>query len=221
MYVPEQFRETDVAMLHAQIRRSRLATLVCAGPDGLQASHIPMLLDAAAGPRGTLLCHVARANPQWRSVSDADVLAIFRDEDAYISPSWYATKRETGKMVPTWNYIAVHASGVARVIEDRDELRALVTRLTNAHEAHRPEPWTIDDAPPDYIDALLGAIVGIEIPIARLEGKWKLNQHHRDADLRGAIEGLRASADPRDRAIADEMEAAAARRRAKGERTQT
>lgn len=211
MYVPSPFRENDLAVLHGQIQRTRLATLISCGPAGLRASHVPMLLDPHGGPYGTLLCHLARANPQWRSLGGDEVLVTFRGEDAYISPSWYAEKRETGKVVPTWNYVAVHAYGVPRVIEDEAELRAIVTRLTDVHEAGQSPPWSVEDASQPYIAAMLRGIVGVAIPIARIEGAWKLDQDEADADLRGALDGLRASADPRDRAAADAMEARAAR----------
>lgn len=212
MYVPSHFREDDLTVLHEQIRRSRLATLVSHGADGVQASHVPMLLDAGAGPYGTLVCHLARANPHWRSLGEDEVLVVFRGEDAYVSPSWYTAKREAGTVVPTWNYVAVHAWGVPRVIEDEDELRAIVSRLADVHEAKQPRPWSVADAPQQYITAMLRGIVGIAIPIARIQGKWKLDQDETDVDLRGAVDGLRASGDPRDRATADAMEACAAKR---------
>jgi transcriptional regulator len=207
MYIPPRFREDDLGVLHAMVDRARLGVLVSSGPEGLQASHVPMLLDPDAGPYGTLTCHLARANVQSRALRhDSEVMIVFRAEDAYVSPSWYATKSETGKVVPTWLYVAVHAYGRPRVIDDPDALRTIVTRLTEKHEAPRRDPWAVTDAPESYIAALLGGIVGVEIPIARLEGKWKLDQDGSDADVRGAIEGLRSSEDHRDRETADVME---------------
>jgi transcriptional regulator len=207
MYIPPRFREDDIEVLHAMVHRARLGVLVSSGPDGLTASHVPMLLDPDAGPYGTLTCHLARANVQSRHLRhDGEVMIVFRAEDAYVSPSSYATKSETGKVVPTWLYVAVHAYGRPRVIDDPDALRTIVTRLTQKHEAPRREPWAVTDAPESYIEALLGAIVGVEIPIARLEGKWKLDQDASDADVRGAIDGLRSSEDQRDRETADVME---------------
>lgn len=207
MYVPPRFREDDLSVLHAMVQRARLGVLVSTGPDGLKASHLPMLLEPDAGPYGTLTCHLARANVHWRDLQhDGEVMIIFRAEDAYVSPSCYATKSETGKVVPTWLYVAVHAYGRPRVIDDPDALRTIVTRLTEKHESPRREPWAVTDAPESYVTALLAAIVGVEIPIARLEGKWKLDQGRPDADLRGTIDGLRSSEDHRDRAAADAME---------------
>jgi transcriptional regulator len=207
MYIPPRFREDDLGMLHAMIHRARLGVLVSSGPDGLTASHVPMLLDPGAGPYGTLTCHLARANNQSRHLRhDDEVMIVFRAEDAYVSPSWYATKNETGKVVPTWVYVAVHAYGRPRVIDDPHALRTIVTRLTEKHEAPRRDPWTVSDAPESYVAALLGGIVGVEIPIARLEGKWKLDQDAPDADVRGAIDGLRSSDDHRDRETAGAMQ---------------
>lgn len=213
MYVPPRFREDDVGTLHALIGRARLATVVSHGADGLQASHVPMLLDPGAGAQGTLLFHLARGNAQWRTLAaGGEAMAIFRAEDAYISPTWYATKATTGNVVPTWIYVAVHAYGIPRVIEDREQLRALVTRLTERHEEHREAPWRVSDAPAPYIDALLGGIVGVELPIARFDGKWKMDQDANSADVRGAIAGLRTTGDVRDAEAAAVMEARAASR---------
>jgi transcriptional regulator len=146
---------------------------------------------------------MARANPQWRTLSDTPALAIFQGPSAYVSPAWYATKRETGKVVPTWNYAVVHAHGPVRVIHDRDWLRTFVTRLTRRHEAARPDPWQVSDAPADYIDTQLAAIVGIEMPIARLEGKWKVSQNRPPADRAGVVEGLRSEGGDAAAAIAE------------------
>lgn len=183
MYVPAHFAETRRETLHALMREHPLAALVTTGPDGLAADHVPVELDPDAGPMGTLRGHFARANPAWRNQPpDTEVLAIFQGPQAYVSPSWYPSKAEHGRVVPTWNYAVVHAWGPLRTIEDPVWLRALVTRLTDRHEAGRAEPWAVDDAPEEYVEALLRAIVGFEIPIARLQGKWKMSQNRPSAD---------------------------------------
>ncbi|HEY0910827.1 MAG TPA: FMN-binding negative transcriptional regulator [Bradyrhizobium sp.] len=192
MYIPTQFREHDVPTIHTAIRQAGLATLVTSGPDGLIATPLPLLLDPEPGPYGTLHGHVAKANPQWqRSAGDSEALAMFIGPDAYISPSWYATKRETGKVVPTWNYVAIHAYGRAEFYSDSERLLALVTRLTNRHEDARAAPWAVNDAPPDFIQSQLKGIVGVELRITRLEGKWKMSQNRVAADREGVVEGLR------------------------------
>lgn len=191
MYVPPAFQETRLPVLHAAIRAARLAILVSLGSDGLIASHVPMLLDETAGPNGTLSGHIARANEHWRRPSpDVAALAIFLGPDGYISPSLYATKQETGKVVPTWNYIALHAYGPLTFFDDAEELLALVTRLTAVHEAGRAKPWAVTDAPSGFIASQLKGIIGFRLPIARLEGKWKLSQNRPLADRIGVISGL-------------------------------
>ena len=186
MYLPKHFAETDPAVLHDLMRANPLATLVTHGADGLDANHIPLHLDAAAGPYGTLRGHIARANPLATPVTmettagprvNREILVIFQGTDSYISPSGYATKAEHGKVVPTWNYVAVHAYGTLRLIDDRDWLLAQLDTLTAEQEAALPHPWSVDDAPADYIGKMLGAIVGIEIVIDRLVGKWKVSQN--------------------------------------------
>ncbi len=197
MYIPTQFRETDVPTIHEAIRAAGLATLVTTGPDGLLATPLPLLLDPEEGPFGTLLGHVARANPQWhRSAPDADGLAMFTGPDAYVTPSWYATKRATGKVVPTWNYIAVHAYGRVEFIEDAEWLLGLVTRLTKKHEGAREKPWAVSDAPADFIRSQLKGIVGVRLPIARLEGKWKMSQNRTAEDRAGVVEGFGVEGNP-------------------------
>ena len=183
MYLPNRFAETRLDVLHTLIQQHPLATLVTHGPDGLAADHIPFEIGAAtaAAPFGVLRAHVARANPLWR-LSGTQVLAVFQGPSAYISASLFAEKAISGKVVPTWNYATVHASGALTAIEDRDWLLAFVTRLTERFEAPRAQPWAVDDAPAPYIEAMLNAIVGIEIPIARLDGKWKINQDDTKAD---------------------------------------
>jgi transcriptional regulator len=177
MYTPDAFREARPEVLHETMRQIGFATLIT---QGLEANHLPMLLQD-----GFLRGHVARANPVWKS-GEGTALAIFLGPHAYVSPSWYPSKLETGKAVPTWNYITVHAKGRIRWVQDADWLRAHVTALSNAHESGRPEPWTIDEAPQSYIDAMLKGIVGFELEITQLDGKTKLTQN-RDAADRDAV----------------------------------
>jgi transcriptional regulator len=191
MYVPKHFEETRVDVLHGLIRAHPLGALVVMTRNGLDANHIPLEVDPDPAPFGTLRGHIARANPLWReSAGDAQALAIFQGPDTYVSPGWYATKQQTGKVVPTWNYAVVHAHGSIRFIDDRAWLRAFVQKLTDRHEASRPEPWKVTDAPADYIETQLGAIIGLEMPIARLVGKWKVSQNRPPQDRQGAVEGL-------------------------------
>jgi transcriptional regulator len=193
LYVPPLFKEDRIDVLHASILGSGLATLVTLTTDGLIASHVPMLLDSDPAPYGTLLGHVARPNPQARgAVPGVQALAIFQGPDAYITPSWYATKRENGKVVPTWNYVTIHAYGPVEFFDDTERLRAIVTRLTERQEAARAEPWAVSDAPADFIDGMLRGIVGFALPIARLEGKWKMSQNRPAQDRAGVITGLEA-----------------------------
>lgn len=191
MYQPAHFVETRTEILHALVREYPLATLVTMGSDGLDANHIPLVLDPDPAPNGTLRGHVARANPVWREFSDAvDALAVFHGADAYISPSWYAAKQEHGRVVPTWNYAVVHATGPLRVVDDAEWLRGLVERLTRQLESPRSQPWHVNDAPAEYIDAQLHAVIGIEIPIRKLTGKWKASQNRPAADREGVVAGL-------------------------------
>ncbi len=194
MYTPTQFEETRVDILHALIHQHPLGTLVTLGKSGIEANHIPFEVHPEPAPLGTLRAHVARANRVWQDFSpEIQTLVIFQGPGAYITPSWYAAKRETGKVVPTFNYAVVHAYGPMRAIEDRSWLRALVERLTNRFEAARPAPWQVGDAPAQFVDNLLGAIVGLEIPIARLLGKWKMSQNRPASDIAGIVTGLRES----------------------------
>lgn len=193
MYVPSHFEETRTEVLHRLVHDHPLAALIAYTPDGLEANHVPLELEPGLGPLGTLRGHVARANPMWRTASSAvEALAIFQGPDHYVSPGWYATKRETGKVVPTWNYAVVHAYGPLRVIDDPVWLHALVERLTARHEAGRAAPWQVTDAPADYIAATSRGIVGIEIPITRIVGKWKVSQNRTEADRAGVADGLQA-----------------------------
>ncbi len=193
MYTPSAFAITDLDVLHTAIEAHGLATMVTMSSDGLIASYLPLLLDRSRGPNGTLVGHLARANPQGsRSDPSVPALVMFQGLDGYISPSMYATKHQTGKAVPTWNYSAIHAYGTVAFFSDADRLLDVVTRLTDRHEASRPVPWAVSDAPPDFIDGMLRAIVGVEIPIERLEGKAKLSQNRPQVDHEGIVSGLRA-----------------------------
>jgi transcriptional regulator len=206
MYVPPAFRQTDLPALHREIGNCRLATLVSHGENGLQASHLPLLLRPEEGRYGTLYGHLARANPHWQVLAEGtEALVMFNGPDAYVSPSWYPAKAEHGKVVPTWNYIAVHAYGRAEVFDDAERLRSLLAGLTERHEGPRPQPWAVDDAPQDYIAGMLRAVVGFALPIERLEGKWKLGQNRSEADRRGVHDGLANSTEPRDRDLAQRM----------------
>lgn len=194
MYIPKHFDEPRVDVLHELIGARPLSTLVTLTSGGLNANHIPLHLTKDPAPLGTLRGHVARANPMWSDLAKGvEVLAIFHGPDAYVTPSWYPTKAETGKVVPTWNYVVVHAYGPLRVIDDASWVRAQLEALTAHSEAAFAEPWHVTDAPRDFIDQLVGAIVGIEIVISRLSGKWKTSQNQPPQNQAGVIQGLRAA----------------------------
>lgn len=204
MYRVAAFSEDRVTVMHALIRAHPLATLVTAAGGVLEANHIPMLIDPAPAPHGTLRGHVARANPLWRERHEGgEALAVFQGPQAYVTPSWYPSKRDTGKVVPTWNYAVVHARGPLVVRDDRAWLRDLVSRLTDLQEAGLPQPWGIADAPADYIERMLEAIVGIEIPVVQLQGKWKVSQNRPEADRSGVIDGLVRRGDAQALAMAE------------------
>ena len=204
MFVPSHFAEDDPAVLHALIRAHPLGTWVTIDGGGLVANHVPFLLDAARGPHGTLIAHVARANPVWRSFSTTvRSLVVFQGVDTYVTPSWYPSKRAHGKVVPTWNYAVVHAQGIPQAIDDRDWLRRHLDILVATHEAAQPIPWKIADAPSDFVDGLLRVIVGIEIPVESLSGKWKVSQNRPEPDKRGVVEGLAARGDGTAAAMAE------------------
>lgn len=191
MYVPSKFAEPSVERVLEIVRGHPFASLVTVGSEGPDAEHIPMLHVAEPGPLGVLRGHVARANPVWREVQEgASALAIFRGPDVYVSPSYYPSKREHGEVVPTWNYALVHAHGTLRFVHDRAWLRALVAELTDVHERGREVPWSIDDAPAEFIERLLGAIVGVELTITRIVGKVKASQNRSPADREGVVAGL-------------------------------
>ena len=191
MYVPKHFEEPRVEVLHALIRACPLGALVVPTAGGMVANHIPFEISPEPAPLGTLRAHVARANPVWRDAAPGgEALVIFQGPDAYVSPAWYPTKKETGKVVPTWNYAVAHAYGPVRFIDDRVWLRAFVEMLTDRHEAGRPEPWKVADAPGDFVDTLVGAIIGVEISVDRLVGKWKVSQNRPAHDREGVAEAL-------------------------------
>jgi len=193
MYLPPLFREDRLDVQHDLIRAHPLGLLICAGPSGLVANPIPFLIENDGSAFGTLRAHLARANPQLRDLAAADeCLVVFQGPQRYITPSWYLTKQETGKVVPTWNYATVHVWGRPRVIDDPDWLRQQITDLTDTHEHPRAEPWAVTDAPESFIQAQMKGIVGLEIPIARIEGKWKMSQNRPEADRLGVYAGLRA-----------------------------
>jgi transcriptional regulator len=207
MYLPSHFAETRIEVLRELMFAHPLGTLVTFGPDGLNANHVPFEFDAHPAPFGTLRAHVARANPVWREFSqEVEPLVIFQGPQAYITPSWYQTKKETGKVVPTFNYMVVHAYGALRTIEDPAWLRDFVGKLTDRFESPRAQPWAMSDAPEDFIAMQLRAIVGIEIRLTRLIGKWKTSQNRPPADRAGVVAGLREADDPVAQAMAAAIE---------------
>jgi transcriptional regulator len=207
MYINRDHAFTDLDAMHALMDAHPLGAWVLQGETGLTANHIPFLLDRSQGPQGTLIGHVARANPVWRTLgAQTPSLVIFQGPDSYITPNWYPGKAEHGKVVPTWDYAVVHAHGVARAVEDPAWLLYMLERLTNRHEAGQPLPWKVKDAPRAYIDKLLRAIVGIEIRIERLEGKLKASQDEAREDRLGTVAGLRRSGNPKADAMANLVE---------------
>jgi transcriptional regulator len=201
MYIPKHFQTGDTAQMHALIRRHNFATLVTQHDGAPFASHVPFLLDTTRGPHGTLLAHLARANPQWHDLAAGQTaLAIFQGPHAYVSPSWYTAELS----VPTWNYAAIHAYGTARIVEDRDELYGLLKALVDTHEAGFAQPWPMD-LPGDYVDKMMRGVVGFEIAIERLEGKLKLSQNRGADDRERVIAALAESPDPTTAGVAELM----------------
>jgi transcriptional regulator len=208
MYIPVQFRERRPEVLTAAVRSNPLANLVTHSADGYQVSHIPMVLKADHKGRTVLDCHVARANPHWQAAVGAPAtIAIFGGPQSYISPSWYPSKREHGRVVPTWNYIAVHATGTLRVMDADGWLQEHLLELTDAHERTRSDPWSVADAPPGFVDALSGSIVGMRLTVDTMVGGWKMQQHRSDADRQGLIQGLEECEAPGARQVAAVMTA--------------
>lgn len=203
MYLPAHFYEPRVERLHELIRERPLGSLVVLSAAGLNANHIPFELDAAPAPLGTLRGHVAKANPVWRDFSlDVEALVIFQGPQAYVSPSWYPSKKTTGEVVPTYNYLVVHGYGAIKIVHDREWLRGLVTRLTERFEAGHAARWHVTDAPAPFIDKQLGAIVGLEIALTKLTGKWKVSQNRSLDDRAGVVQGLTERGDAESAAIA-------------------
>lgn len=197
MYIPKQFEETDVEVLHELIRIKPLATLVTLNAGGIEANHIPLILSAKTKPYGTLSGHVARSNPLWQNhPADTDVLVIFHGAESYITPSWYASKAESGKVVPTWNYVSVQARGRLRVIHEPDWILSQLESLTAHNEAGFEHPWAVADAPHEFTRKLLDVIVGIEIEITELKGKWKVSQNRSDQDRACVVSGLTSTGQP-------------------------
>lgn len=204
MYLPRVNQENDISVLH---------DLICAKPFGawttlkdgqIEINHLPFVLEKNRGEYGTLVGHIARANQIWKGFStELDSAVIFQGEHGYISPNWYPSKAQHGKAVPTWNYITVHAYGVPQLFEQPDRLFAHLNTLTNIHEGSQSTPWSVSDAPANYIDKMLKALIGIEIPITKLQGKWKLGQNRSDADKAGTIQGLLATNDAQSHALAE------------------
>lgn len=209
MYVPKHFEEPRVEVMHELIRARPLATLVTLSSSGLNANHIPFHLSESPAPFGTLRGHVARANPILGDLpNDVEALAVFHGPDAYISPSWYATKKESGKVVPTWNYAVVHAYGRLRVVDDATWLRNQLEALTAHNEASFAEPWAVSDAPRDYTEKLIGSIVGVEMVVTRMIGKWKVSQNQPAQNRASVIEALNAAERPEASAMAGMVKAA-------------
>lgn len=208
MYLPKSFHETRIEVLHALMRDYPFATVIMRGSDGLAANHLPLELVGEASLHG----HVACGN-ELVNADGAQVLVIFHGPDGYVSPNWYPSKHVTAREVPTWNYAVVHVHGRLRVVDDKVWLRDLLERLTNRHEASQPKPWHVDDAPEDHIEKMLSAIVGVDIAIERIEGKFKLSQNHVDANRAGVLQGLAERAGRRDAELAELMQQAEERRR--------
>jgi len=202
MYLPELFRVEDVAQTHALMRARPFAALVSAGPSGLFASHLPTILKDE-GRHGVIECHLARANPHCRDLAGGEALMIFQGAEGYITPNWYPSKAEGGKVVPTWNFAAVHAYGRPEVVNDADWLRRHVTELTAQQERDQPRPWAPSDAPASFIDTMLRGIVGFRFAITRLEGKWKMSQNRTPQDREGVVNGLTLRDRGDDREIAE------------------
>ena len=193
MYRPAAFTEDSLVEQHALMRQFPLGLLITAGPAGILADSIPFIIDDKHGESGTLRAHLSRSNPQYKALAEAtECLVVFQGPEAYITPTWYPTKKETHKVVPTWNYVAVHAWGRPRLIEDAAAIRAQIDGLTGLMEGHRSAPWAVSEAPESFIESLMQGIFGVEIPIARIEGKWKASQNQPEKNRNGVVEGLEA-----------------------------
>ena len=202
MYIPPAFKDTELASIHETMRSARLANFITCTASGLVCSPLPLFLDEREGKQGVIYGHLAKANSQWKEAPTCDALAIFSGPDAYVTPSWYASKKEHGKVVPTWNYTAVHAYGAVEFFEDADRLYEVITRLTDLYERPRSESWAVTDAPADFIKAQLRAIVGLRMPISRIDAKRKMSQNRSEADRAGVAAGLAESDRESDRRVA-------------------
>lgn len=209
MYTPSHFDEQRAEPLRQLLHEHPLGLLITNGPHGLDANPVPFLYEPREGTPGVLTCHVARANPVWKESAGNEVLVVFQGPQAYISPNWYPSKFDNGKAVPTWNYIVVQARGRLVVHDDVEWLRHLVTRLTQRHESTQAVPWQVSDAPPDYLNAMLRGIVGLEIPLSSLRGKWKMSQNHPAANREGVARGLHARGTEAEAAVAGWVERSA------------
>ena len=217
MYLPPSFREPRTEVMHDLIEAHPLGVVVTSSAGGLFATHMPWVLDRTVGPLGTLRGHIARSNPHHRlDNGTAEGLVIFSGPHAYVSPSWYPSTTDHGRVVPTWNYVAVHAYGTVRFVDEAEYVLRNVEALTRRHEAGRERPWSIQDAPVEYLAGLAKAVIGLEVPIARLEGKWKLSQNREARDAEGVASGLAASADAREREVARLVAERLAARRDRG-----
>lgn len=206
MYVPKSTEEQDINVLHALIRSKPLGTWATISNGEIEVNHIPFVLKEQDGEFGTLVCHVAKANDVWKTFSTTQHSVItFQGDQAYITPSWYPSKHKDGKAVPTWNYCVVHAYGVPRIIQDPQYLLAHLNEITDTHEGEQSLPWKVSDAPAEFIERLCGAIVGVEIPIAKIIGKWKLGQNRSESDKLGVVAGLKSVDDPQSHGLANEL----------------
>lgn len=202
MYIPPAFKDTELASIHATMRGARLANFVTCTASGLICTPLPLYLDEREGEQGVIYGHLAKANAQWSEAPTCDALAIFNGPDAYVTPSWYESKKEHGKVVPTWNYLAVHAYGAVEFFEDADRLYDVITRLTDLYERPRATSWAVTDAPADFIKAQLRGIVGLRMPISRIDAKRKMSQNRSEADRAGVAAGLAESDRQSDRHVA-------------------
>ncbi len=202
MYIPTAFREETLGPLHEMIQATGLAIVASATAQGVVSTPLPLVLVPEEGPYGTLYGHMARANPHWRETLLGDGTALFLGPSAYISPSWYPSKQEHHRVAPTWNYVAVEARGPLEFFDEAGRLRQLLSRLTARHEAGLPRPWAVEDAPEDYLAEMLKGIVGLRLPIAHLDGKWKMSQNRTPPDRAGAAAGLQVQGTPAAAAVA-------------------
>ena len=202
MYIPPAFRDTELASVHETMRSARLANFITCTASGLVCTPLPLFLDEREGDQGVIYGHLAKANTQWKEAPTCDALAIFSGPDAYVTPSWYVSKQEHGKVVPTWNYAAVHVYGQVEFFEDADRLHEVVTRLTELYEHPRAESWAVTDAPADFIKAQLRGIVGLRMPVSRIDAKRKMSQNRSEADRAGVVAGLAESDRESDRVVA-------------------